>query len=360
MSARADGGDDGTEDELVFRELLSPLYKLRKPGVTDIFVNRPEEVVVQTAKGWDVVSVPELTFARCIAIATAIMARGGVNVVSPGCMLPDGERAQAAVPPRVPAGTVAIAISVPEPRVSAFTHRDLVEMGIYKRARAISPECPRELESALSPADRRLLDLYHSGRFSEFIEEAVPERYTILASGATRTGKTTFINALLPLIPSHERLGIIEEQQANELHTEHKNQMTILFDPRDATGEMSAMRAVQVLLRFGPWRIIFGEILGRGVAYDFGTAALSDHPGSITSVHGRTAPGAFRVMVRRSRGHPDAMTLTSAELMAIFRESIEIVVQFKKEQGANGVIRYISEIYFEPWHKYRFSDDSGA
>ena len=43
------------------------------------------------------------------------------------------------------------------------------------------------------------------------LRDAVQRRRTILISGGTSTGKTTFLNAMLREIPPHERVVLVED-----------------------------------------------------------------------------------------------------------------------------------------------------
>jgi len=71
----------------------------------------------------------------------------------------------------------------------------------------------------------------------KLLEKYVKEKKNILISGATNTGKTTFINALIKVIDKHERLGFIED--VRELQSEGENNIFMLtipkvFEPKDA------------------------------------------------------------------------------------------------------------------------------
>ena len=51
-----------------------------------------------------------------------------------------------------------------------------------------------------------------------FLREAVKDRKTILISGGTSTGKTTFLNALLREVPAEERVIVVEDTAEVQLH----------------------------------------------------------------------------------------------------------------------------------------------
>jgi pilus assembly protein CpaF len=53
-----------------------------------------------------------------------------------------------------------------------------------------------------------------SEEISEFLKECVERRFNIIISGATSTGKTTFLNVLSNFIPAGERIITIEEPRS--------------------------------------------------------------------------------------------------------------------------------------------------
>ena len=54
----------------------------------------------------------------------------------------------------------------------------------------------------------------------EFLRAAIAQRQTILISGGTSTGKTTFLNAMLGEIPRDQRVILVEDTPANILWAE--------------------------------------------------------------------------------------------------------------------------------------------
>ena len=54
-------------------EFLRPLRdQLDAPGVLEVCVNRPGELLVETVKGWQTVPAPDMTQERCLSLATAV------------------------------------------------------------------------------------------------------------------------------------------------------------------------------------------------------------------------------------------------------------------------------------------------
>ena len=99
-------------------EFLRPLrYQLDSPGVFEVCVNRPGEIMVETVRGWRAVRAPELTLERCLSLATAVATYSDqqINQERPllAATLPTGERIQFAIPPATTRGTVSITVRKP-------------------------------------------------------------------------------------------------------------------------------------------------------------------------------------------------------------------------------------------------------
>src|SRR3546814_14591353 len=66
----------------------------------------------------------------------------------------------------------------------------------------------------LSDHDRELLELRRSHQFAEFFKPAVHYRKNIVVSGATGSGKTTFMKSPVNHLPDEERLVPIKDTRA--------------------------------------------------------------------------------------------------------------------------------------------------
>src|SRR3990167_7433586 len=99
-------------------EFLRPLREqLDAPGVLEVCVNRPGELLIETTHGWQVVAAPEMTQERCLSLATAVatFCDQQINQERPllSATLPSGERIQFVIPPAVTRGTVSITVRKP-------------------------------------------------------------------------------------------------------------------------------------------------------------------------------------------------------------------------------------------------------
>lgn len=279
-------GDSG----IYLASYLAPLAPmLSRADVTDIYVNRPGEVWIESITGrterLDAPDVTERLLDR-LARQIAALSNQGINRSHPllSATLPDGARAQLIAPPAT-RGSLVMAIRkhlAPNLRLS-----DYVATGAFDAIRN---------RETTERADRDTLSsMLERGDVAGTLAAVVRMRKTILISGGTSTGKTTFLNALMREIPGEERLILIEDTP--ELHLEHPNAIGLLAS-RSALSEaqVTADDLVAASLRMRPDRIILGELRGPE-AYAFLRAVNTGHPGSMTTVHADSPARAIEQIV---------------------------------------------------------------
>lgn len=278
------------EGQIYLRSYLAPLTgMLARPDVTDIYVNRPGEVWVETLGGGierhDAPTLEASALER-LSRQIAALSHQGISREHPllSASLPDGARVQIVAPPAT-RGPMAIAIR--KHISSDLTLSDYVAAGAFATT---THRAAKHNETDLQLA--RMLD---AGDIAGMLATAVRARKNILVSGGTSTGKTTFLNALIREIPPEERLILIEDTP--ELHQHHDNLVGLLA-VRGALGEarVSATDLLAASLRMRPDRIILGELRGEE-AYAFLRAINTGHPGSMTSVHADSAKKAIEQIV---------------------------------------------------------------
>ena len=190
----------------------------------------------------------------------------------------------------------------------------------------------------LSDIDRRLIDLLTEADILGFLKTAVVNRVSLVISGGTSTGKTTFLNAMLKSVPKGERLISIEDTR--ELRPPHRNYVPLVASKGDqGMARVTVQQLLEASLRMRPDRIFLGEIRGEE-AFTFLRAINTGHPGSMTTVHADSPRGAYEqiaLMVQQS-----SLNWKKDELMDYIKTVLPIVVQLKREGGKRGV----SEIYF--------------
>ena len=331
-------------------EFLRPLREqLDTPGVLEVCVNRPGELQVETVNGWQVVNAPAMTQARCLSLATALATYCDqqINKERPllSATLPTGERIQFAIPPAVPRSTVSITIRKPSNVVLRLS--DFEQDGLFGRVgeRATAPD--PESNDRLLPFERELLDLKADGRYVDFMRLAVRHHRTIVVSGKTGSGKTTFMKGLVEEVPKHERLITI--QDTAELTLPNHPNVVHLFYSKDAQGtaRVTAKSLLEACLRMKPDRIFLAELRGEE-CFSFIRLAASGHPGSITSVHAGSCDLALEQMSLMIRESGAGGGLCMDEIKGLLRIVIDIIVQFDRDERG----RFIADVAYEPRRRH--------
>ena len=315
---------------------LRPLAEwLGREDVTDILINAPGEVWVETlGGGTQRFAAPELTETTLWRLAGQIAAatHQGVSREHPllAATLPDGGRVQIVAPPAT-RGPMAIAIR--KHVVTDLSLDDYAASAAFDAARSVS------LDEG-SDQDRALQAVLDGGDIAGFLKMAVQGRKNIIVSGGTSTGKTTFLNALVKEIPAQERLIVIEDTP--EVRLDHANAVGLIA-VRGTLGEarVSVEDLLQASLRMRPDRIILGELRGPE-AYSFLRAVNSGHPGSITTVHAdspRAAVEQIALMVLQAGAN-----LGRREIIDYVGGVVDVAVQLSRSDGR----RIVSEVAFRP------------
>ncbi|MGE3333803.1 MAG: P-type DNA transfer ATPase VirB11 [Rhodospirillaceae bacterium] len=315
---------------------LAPLAPwLMRPDVTDLLINKPGEVWIETAGGGMKRELaPDLTEQALQRLARQIAAASsqGVNREQPllSATLPDGARVQIVAPP---ATRKSLAMAVRKHMLSDLTMNDLGRDGLFEAAH-------RTDAARQAAADAELTALLDAGDLIPFLREAVKRRKTIVISGGTGTGKTTLLNALVKEIDHGERLVVIED--APEVRLDHPNSVGLVA-VRGELGEakVDADSLLAAALRLRPDRILLGELRGKE-AFAFLRAVNSGHPGSLTTVHADTPAGALDQIA--------LLALTSGvdlgwdKVKTYVSRVIDVVVQLERVDGA----RRVTEVLFSP------------
>ncbi|MDP5278248.1 P-type DNA transfer ATPase VirB11 [Sphingomonas sp. DG1-23] len=322
-------GANAEDAPVYLRAYLAPLTgMLARPDVTDIYVNRPGELWVETLGGaverHDAPGLDAATLDR-LSRQIAALSHQGISREHPllSAALPDGARVQIAAPPAT-RGPMAIAI---RKHVSAdLGLADYAAAGAFAHTR-------RSTRPAAATVDAELARLHEAGDIAGMLALAVRARKNILVSGGTSTGKTTFLNALIREIPSEERLILIEDTP--ELHQHHANLVGLLA-VRGALGEarVNATDLLAASLRMRPDRIILGELRGEE-AYAFLRAINTGHPGSMTSVHADSAERAIEqiVLLVLQAG----TQLSRDDVRHYVRSTVDVYVQLARIGGKRSV-----------------------
>jgi type IV secretion system protein VirB11 len=189
--------------------------------------------------------------------------------------------------------------------------------------------------------DKQLRALLDAGAVKDFLKRAILAKKNIIISGGTSTGKTTFLNAALKVIPPHER--IITCEDAREIIITHIPNRVHLIASRGGQGraQVTMQDLIEACLRLRPDRLMLGELRGKE-AFSFLRAVNTGHPGSISTLHADTPELAMEQLVLMVL--QAGLGITRDQIKNYVENVINVIIQLKR--GARGM-RYVSEIYFK-------------
>ena len=302
---------------------LAPFREwLDRDTVTEILVNRPGEVWVEDAAagGMSKIERPDIDdrLVQRLAEQVARVSHQGINREHPllGATLPDGARIQFCGPPAA---------------------RKHWAMAIRRH---------RRLDLPLDAYDTGPLDAQVRAPLPDpqaapvaFLREAIRQRRTILVSGGTSTGKTTFLNAMLGEIPRHERVVLVEDTPELKLPGENGVGLVAV---KGELGEakVTANELLQAALRLRPDRIVLGELRG-SESVSFLRAINTGHPGSFSTIHANSLRGALEqlsLMVMQT-----GIGLTRSDTIAYAASVIDVIVQLGRDENGRRGIAQIAE-----------------
>jgi len=324
QGAEADGTDEAPlapTGSVYLDAYLAPFRQwLERDTVTEIIVNRPGEVWIEDAgrEGMQRIKAPNIDdkLVQRLAEQVARVSHQGINREHPllGATLPQegfgGARIQFCGPPAT---------------------RQHWAMAIRRHRRLDLP-----------------LDAYDSGPLGDrpeppmpdpaaepiaFLRAAIQARKTILISGGTSTGKTTFLNAMLGEIPAHERVVLVEDTP--ELKLPGANGVGLVAVKGElGEAKVTSNELLQSALRLRPDRIVLGELRG-AESVSFLRAINTGHPGSFSTIHANSLRGALEqlaLMVMQT-----GIGLGRADTIAYAASVIDVIVQLDRTGGKRGI-----------------------
>lgn len=327
---------EGNDPHYFLRRALAPLSEfLNDPGVIEISVNRPGAVFVErlgaTAMEFHAIGVLTAKEIEHIGERVAAASNQFISRINPllSAALPTGERIQIVLPPAAPDGG---SISIRKQVVNDFTLAQYRDSGGLDKV-SVSVGGASEIET-------RLTALLEAEQIHDFIETAIRERVSILISGGTSTGKTTFLNACLKSIDRSERILTLEDTR--ELFPPHHNRVHLLASRGDqGMAHVTIQTLLEASLRMRPDRLFVGEIRG-AEAFAFLRAINTGHPGSMSTVHADTPMGAYEQLAMMMMQAGMSSGYSKQDLMSYIRMVIPIVIQLRRDGGRRGV----SEIFY--------------
>ncbi len=290
---------------------LGPIEELlRDPTISDVLVNRFDEVWVERAGRLERTDVQFADGDAVTAAVERVIAPLGLRLdrASPAvdARLSDGSRLHAVIPP--------LAVDGPALAVRRFTE-------------AVPDLAALVEQGAIRPVGARLL------------RDAVRDRANLVVTGGTGSGKTTVLNILSKEIPPDQRVVTVED--AAELRISgHSVRLESRPANSDGIGRVTVDELLRHALRLRPDRIIVGEVRGPE-AIDLIAAMTTGHDGSMGTIHASSeAEALWRLETLASSGDRRVQAET---IRSQIRHGIDLVVLMARHEGRR-VVAAVSEV----------------
>ncbi len=164
----------------------------------------------------------------------------------------------------------------------------------------------------------------------DVIRQSLEERRTIVISGATSSGKTTLLRAMLA--ECQERVVTIE--QVPELFlTSPAVSLTARENNQEGVGQITLSDLVVQSLRMRPDRVVVGEVR-RDEFIAFLQAVSNGHPGSLTTLHASSINQVPQRLILLG-----LLSGVSAEVTAqLVASTIDLVLQLDRQAGLRQLV----------------------
>jgi pilus assembly protein CpaF len=297
-------------DEMIGFGPIEPL--LKDPTVNDVLINTHKTVYVERFGKLERTKVHFKDETHLLRIINKIVAGVGRRVDESSPMvdarLPDGSRVNVAIRPISVDGPV---VSIRKFSEKPFSMDKLVEVGTVR---------PKMIE---------------------LLQAAVHGRISMIISGGTGSGKTTFLNALSASIPTVERLITIEDAAELQLQQPHVARLETRPANAEGKGEIRQRELVINALRMRPDRIIIGECRGEE-AFDMLQAMNTGHEGSLTTIHANSPRDTMKRLEQMVAMAGLGMSLNSIRSTIV--SALRVVVQLQRLPDGKRRVMSISEI----------------
>lgn len=338
----------------LWQTLIPILPYLESEDVSELVINSPEKIYVLGKNyTWEHIELKsregkklEHTYftSLCTLIANSTKQNWTAENPIMSAVLPTGERIQICGFSTVTSNTVSITIRKPSRtrmKLEEYADRGYFENTLWLSKHKIDDILRHDL---VSKRQKELAKCLASHDFVGFFKKAVEYKQNTICSGATGSGKTTFMKSLIALIPQDERLISIENVDELDLNFTHNNVVALYYS---AGGQgVSSVGQKELLvssLRMKPDRIFTAELLEGDEAFYFLRNVGSGHPGSLTSMHANSASGARSQLVLFIKESQSGRSLQKTEILD-FLNTVHVIAHIENIKGKREMV----EIDFNP------------
>lgn len=168
----------------------------------------------------------------------------------------------------------------------------------------------------------------------ERLMEAINDGSPILISGATSTGKTTFLNHMLKLIDQNSRVITVED--AREIRVPQANRVHFVLSRTEQTNDFNYARLLDLVVRMTPDVIIGGEISTDNASVLWEMLGTG-HDHFYTTIHAESAEAAYAAFADRILHTQPAYN--RSELILEMKNKLRVV-----QLSRDGSLRAVTEV----------------
>jgi type IV secretion system protein VirB11 len=168
----------------------------------------------------------------------------------------------------------------------------------------------------------------------ERLMSAINDGSPILISGATATGKTTFLNHMLTLIDKNSRVITVED--AREIRVPQANRVHFVLSRTEQTNDFNYARLLDLVVRMTPDVIIGGEISTDNASVLWEMLGTG-HDHFYTTIHAENSEAAYAAFADRILHTQPAYDRT--DLIAEMKKKIRVV-----QLSRDGSLRAVTEV----------------
>jgi pilus assembly protein CpaF len=298
---------------VTIRHFLAPVAPyLDDPAVSEIMVNRPDEIYIERAGALVRTEARFESEDAFLAAVTNILQYTGKRLTPDRPLLdsrlPDGSRVHVILSPLSRKSTC---MTIRKFAKTMFDADNLVRLNTWT---------PMAME---------------------YMKMVVLAEKNLLVSGGTSSGKTCLLNVLSGFIPNHQRIVVIEDSAELELQQEH----VVSLESRDADrygrGQIAIRDLFRSSLRLRPDRIIIGECRG-GEALEIIQAMTSGHAGSMSTLHANSCLDSLNRL--ETLCMMSKVDLPLHALRAQVTSAIDVIVQMTRFGDGRRCVTEIAEV----------------
>lgn len=290
---------------------------MEDPEITEIVVQKWDNIVVERNGRIEKVHAAFMNEAHLQNIIGRIIQPLGkaINIQTPmvDARLPDGSRVNATIPPITPDGAT---LTIRRFSNSALTGEDYMRLGSISKP---------------------MLD---------FLTRCVIGRTSMIVSGGTGTGKTTFLNLLSNYIPKDELIITVEDSCELKLHQPNVRRMEahgVSLTGKTEDYAVTIQDLVKNSLRMRPDRLIVGEIRDHTIV-DMMSAMSTGHEGSMSTVHANSPQNLVNARMPILYGMSTTTPFSEAAQAIQISEALQLIVQLEHLRNGRRVVSSITHI----------------